>query len=194
VRQVLDSGAIGEVQRVAGAFTFPMRPLNPDNIRLKASLAGGSLLDVGCYPVYAIRWAFGAEPVRVYAAARYQYGVDVEMNGLVWLADGRVGAFDSGFTLPLRGWLEITGVDGTIFIPDLWQPGPRATFAIKRIGKPMEEEAIEGEDQIVHMIDHFSRSILQGETPRPSPREAVSTLRVLDALALSAREEREIDV
>ena len=94
---------------MTGAFTFRMDPLDPGNIRLKSDMAGGSLLDVGCYPVYGIRWAFGAEPVRVWASARYLHGVDVEMTGVLWFADGRMATFDCGFTQPFRQWLEIVG-------------------------------------------------------------------------------------
>jgi len=132
--------------------------------------------------------------VRAWAAARYQHGVDVEMNGLVWLADGRVGAFDCGFTMPLRGWMEITGSEGVVYVPDLWLPGPRATFTVRREGRPEEEVAVEGEDQVVRMIDDFSAAVLDGRPVCPSPDEAVKTLRVLDALARSAREGREATV
>jgi xylose dehydrogenase (NAD/NADP) len=194
LRQFLDGGGIGRVERVAGAFTFPLKPLDPNNIRLRSDMAGGSLLDVGCYPVYGIRWAFGAEPVRVWATARHLHGVDVEMNGVVWLADGRVGAFDCGFTLPLRGWLEITGTEGVVRVPEMWLPGPRAEYFIQREGRPVEEATVEGHDQIVCMIDDFSRSALAGAPPRPEVDEAVKTLRVLDALARSAREGKEAAV
>jgi predicted dehydrogenase len=193
LRQLLDQGRIGQVQRVSGSFTYLLQPLDPSNIRLQPALAGGSLLDVGCYPVFGIRWAFAAEPVRVYATAKYEYGVDVEMNGIVWLEDGRVGTFDCGFTLPFRGWMEIVGTEGVITIPEMWLPEPRATFTIGREDDPIEE-AIEGEDQIVHMINDFCRAVLLKEPVWPGPDEAVRTLRVLDALAMSAREEREIDV
>src|SRR5262249_54208551 len=47
LREFLDSGGIGQVRRVSGTFTFPMQALDPNNIRLKPELAGGSLLDVG---------------------------------------------------------------------------------------------------------------------------------------------------
>ena len=194
LRQFLDDGGVGKVERVTAAFTFPLKPLEPSNIRLRSDLAGGSLLDVGCYPVYGIRWAFGAEPVRAWAAGRYLHGVDVEMSGLVWLADGRVGAFDCGFTVPLRGWMEVTGSEGVVFVPDMWLPGPRATFTVRRAGRPEEEVAVEGEDQIVHMLDDFSRAVLDGQELRPAPDEAVKTLRVLDALARSARDGKEATV
>jgi predicted dehydrogenase len=193
LREIIDAGAIGPVQRVAGTFTFVLQS-DPSNIRLQPALAGGSLLDVGCYPVYGIRWAFGAEPVRVYARANYEHGVDVAMTGLVWLADGRTASFDCGFTQPHRTWLEITGTRGSIFVPEMWVPGPRASFQVRREGHDPVEAAFEDEDQIARMIDGFSRSVLEGTPVRPAPEEAVKTLRVLDALARSAREGREVDV
>jgi predicted dehydrogenase len=194
LRKFLDDGGIGKVERVTGAFTFPLQPLEPSNIRLRSDMAGGALLDVGCYPVYGIRWAFGAEPVRAWATARTLHGVDVEMSGLVWLADGRVASFDCGFTLPLRGWLEIAGTEGVVHVPDMWLPGSRAEYTIRREGKPPEEATVEGGDQIVQMLDAFSGAVLRGEPVRPDPEEAVKTLRVLDALARSAREGRETAV
>jgi predicted dehydrogenase len=194
LREFLQSEVIGPVQRVSGAFTFLLEPFEPSNIRLQPDLAGGSLLDVGCYPVYGIRWAFGAEPVRVYATARYEYGVDVELSAILWLEDGRVGTFDCGFTLPHRQWLEITCEKGVVRVPQMWVPGTRATFTVSRDGQADEEFAVEGEDQVVCMIDNFCRAVLEGEPVRPDPQEAVRTLRVLDALAESAREEREVNV
>jgi predicted dehydrogenase len=193
LRQLLDGGSLGPVLRVTGSFTFLLPP-DERNIRLQSNLAGGSLLDVGCYPIYGIRWAFGAEPTEVYARAEYAHGVDVAMTGLVWLADGRTASFDCGFTQPLRSWLEITATKGSIFIPEMWVPGTRASYLIRREGSEPEEVVVQGEDQIAHMIDNFSRSVLEKTRIGPPPEEALRTLRVLDALARSAREERAISV
>jgi predicted dehydrogenase len=194
ISELIDSGAIGAVRRVAGAFSFSMRPLDPSNIRLQRDLGGGSLLDVGCYPVYGIRWAFGAEPLRVYATARYISDVDVEMSGILWFDEDRVGTFDCGFTLPYRGWLEIIGTDGIICVPEMWVPHSGATFTILKEGVPPQEIVVDGADQIVSMLDDFSRAVLERTPIRPDPEEAVRTLRVLDALARSAQQEREMDV
>jgi predicted dehydrogenase len=193
IRQVIDNGGIGPVTHVAGAFTFPL-PLDPSNIRLRPETAGGSLLDVGCYLVYGIRWAFGEEPVRAYATGRYDYGVDLEMSGMVCLADGRTGTFDCGFLGPMRQWLEITGSEGVIYVLDMWVPPlARAAFTITRADREPEVVVVENEDQVAHMIDRFSLAVRGGAT-LPDPREAVKTLAVLDALADAAQEEREIDV
>jgi predicted dehydrogenase len=193
LRRTIEEGAIGQVVRVAGAFTFRL-PLDPGNIRLRPETAGGSLLDVGCYPVYGIRWAFGAEPVRAWATARFEKGVDLEMSGVLSLADGRVGTFDCGFTTPLRQWLEITGSEGMIRVPQMWLPEARAAFIIERDGHDPEPIETPGHDQIVCLLDDFSQAVLEKRPVRPEPREAALTLRVLDALARSAREGRAVDV
>jgi predicted dehydrogenase len=194
LRQVLDGGTLGDVRRVTGTFTFPLSPRNPANIRLCPELGGGSLLDVGCYPVYAICWAFRTEPVRVYATATYYHGIDTEMSGTLWFPDGRMGAFDCGFTLPRRGWLEISAAEGVVSIPEMWQPPRRAQFTVQPKAGGAEEFAVEGEDQILQMIDHFSCAALESEPVSPLPEEAVRTLRVLDALSESAREGRVVSV
>ncbi len=193
IRRLIDAGGIGAVQRVGGAFTFSL-PMDTENIRLKPDMAGGALLDVGCYPVYGIRWAFAAEPVRAYATANFSFDVDVAMSGLVWLADGRVGGFDCGFTSPLRQWLEIVGESGVIRVADMWLPPARASFVVEREGRDPEEVVLNEADQIACMIDDFGRAVLHGEPLTPEPTEAARTLRALDALALSAREGREVDV
>jgi D-xylose 1-dehydrogenase (NADP+, D-xylono-1,5-lactone-forming) len=76
----------------------------------------------------------------------------------------------------------------------MWLPGPRATYVVRPDEQAPQEVAVEGEDQIAHMIDDFSRAVLEGTPVRPDPEEAVRTLRVLDALARSAREGREVEV
>jgi predicted dehydrogenase len=194
IRHAIDAGVIGEVRRVTGAFTFRMDPLDPKNIRLCPHLAGGSLLDVGCYPVSAIRWAMGAEPVRVFARARFAHGVDVEVSGQLRFPGDRVAAFDCGFTLPYRAWLEVVGTQGTIRVPRIWAPPARATWEVEINGQPAVEHAVEGEDQIVRMLDEFAAAVWEGRDPRPGPDEAVKTLRVLDAIRQSIADGQEVEV
>ena len=44
------------------------------------------------------------------------------------------------------------------------------------------------------MIENFGRFVLEGQPVSPSPDEAVKTLRVLDALVQSARDQKEVAV
>src|SRR5436309_4552514 len=109
------------------------------------------------------------------------------MNGLLQFADGRVASFDCGFTMPLRGWMQITGSEGTMFVPHMWLPEPQASVTVHRQGHDPELFVFPGDDQIVHMLDDFSRAVLNGVPVEPHAGEAARTLRVLDALALSAK-------
>lgn len=200
LREFLRRGEIGHVERVVGTFTFPLG-LDADNIRLRHDLGGGSLLDVGCYPVYGIRWAMGAEPVRVWATARMREGCDLSMTGVLFFEDGRTASFDCGFVHPLRQWLEIVGTTGVVTVDEMWVPTPpEASFRVSRTDVPggaggeIEMHSLEGHDQIQHMLENVSQAILDGSPATPSIDEAVKTLRVLDALAASAREGRMVDV
>lgn len=193
IRKLIDAGSIGDVQSVCGAFTFQL-DLSPDNIRLQPKMGGGSLLDVGCYPVYGIRWAMGAEPVRVFATAQMVHGVDAAMKGILFFADGRSAAFDCGFTLPMRQWFEIIGTNGVIFVHDMWLPDSRARIVIQHGEQAVESFEVGGGDQIAAMIDEFCNAIRENREPSPNIDEAVKTLRVMDALARSARENKLVDV
>jgi len=194
IRKILDAGTIGELRRVTGVFTFKMETLDLANIRLQPGLGGGSLLDVGCYPVYGIRWAFGAEPVSAFARAKLVNGVDVELTGQLAFADGRLANFDCGFTTPMRQWFEITGDKGVIKIPDLWAPGEKATYQVERHLEPAETFTITGENHMVHMLDDFAKAVWENRDPTPAPDEAVKTLKVLDAISRSVREGKEVPV
>jgi xylose dehydrogenase (NAD/NADP) len=186
LRQLLDAGTLGEVVRLTTCFSFPL-PLDPANIRLKAEWGGGSLFDVGCYPVYLARWLFQTEPTRVFASAQFDFGVDLRLEAVLDFPGGRSALFDCAFTLPYRTQAEIVGTKASIQIPRMWLPLPEADFFIHHDDDRVERIVITGCDQIVCMIDEFCQAIRQGRETRPGPEQAVGTMRVLDAVLDSAR-------
>jgi len=193
IRELLDAKAIGDIRHVAGAFTFNL-PIDSPNIRFQPGMGGGSLLDVGCYPVYGIRWVYQAEPIRVSATGKFADGVDIEMAGVLEFSDGRTGAFDCGFTAPLRQWLEITGTVGVLRMHEMWVPNAPADYALDRDNQQLVHEVVESRDQIVNLLEEFGRAIQEKREPRPSIEEAVKTLKVLDALAKSARDGKPVEI
>lgn len=198
VREFLDRGAIGAVTKVNAAFTFDLKGLPTDNIRMQPHAGGGGLLDVGCYTTYAIRWWMRAEPVKVFAKAVFANGVDVAMSGVWTFADGRTANFDCGFTSPLRTWVEIVGTEAVVRIPNLWIPDERAVFEVHRqagdFGNAVEVIATPGENQMVHMLDELAAAVREKREPSPNPDEAVKTLKVLDALKKSAYDGVEVEL
>jgi predicted dehydrogenase len=198
LREFLDSGGIGEVKKVVTAFTFNLTGLPTTNIRMQPEAGGGGLLDVGCYTTYAIRWWMRAEPVKVWARAVYVNNVDVAMSGVMTFADDRTAHFDCGFTHPLRTWVEIVGTEKTVRVPNMWIPDEQAEYHVCSqegdFGERVEVVRTPGENQMVHMLDDFAAAVFENREPYPNPDEAVKTLRVLDALAKSAREGKEVVV
>jgi xylose dehydrogenase (NAD/NADP) len=192
IRALLDSDKLGRVERVTGTFSFQL-PMDATNIRLQESMAGGSLLDVGCYPVYGIRWAFGEEPVKVWATARYQFGVDVAMSATLWFADGRMASFDCGFVHPMRQWFEIVCEKGTL-VADMWVPRKSTYYQLDNEGAEGKAFEVEGHDQIQCMLENFGRYVLEDKPVWPAPEEAIKSARVMDALKLSAREGRVVEI
>lgn len=198
LRQLLDSGVIGPVQKMTAGFTFMLDGLPTSNIRMQPAAGGGGLLDVGCYTAYAARFFFRAEPVSVFAKATFVNGVDVALAAVLTFADGRTATMDCGFTHPLRTWVEIVGTTGVVWVPNMWIPDDRAAFEIRR-QRGLFDQAIEvietpGESQMVHMLDDFAAAVDEKRDCEPNADEAIRTLKVLDAIARSAREEREVAV
>jgi predicted dehydrogenase len=65
VRELVQSGAIGTLRYVQGAFTY--YNVDPKNMRNILSLGGGALPDIGVYPTVSTRFVTGKEPKRVQA-------------------------------------------------------------------------------------------------------------------------------
>src|SRR6478672_7613648 len=54
------AGKIGELRSIVSSFGYHLR--QRDNVRYRRDMGGGTLLDVGFYPVSISRFCFGAEP------------------------------------------------------------------------------------------------------------------------------------
>ncbi len=186
LRKVLETGTIGAVLRMTGSFTF-MMDFNQPNYRHHRAQGGGSLLDVGCYPVYFARWLFQAEPIRVWAAAEVRGDVDVRMDGLLEFPGQRFAAFDCGFTLPYRIGVEIVGTLGRILIPKMWLPPEVAGFQVILNNDAATIHTQPAADQVAELVREFALAVREERDPNPPPSEAVKTLRVLDALDQAAR-------
>lgn len=75
-RELLQSGAIGNLRMVQGSFTYFNKDAN--NMRNIPEQGGGALLDIGIYPVAATRFATGQEPLRVQSNIHFDetFGTD----------------------------------------------------------------------------------------------------------------------
>lgn len=187
-RRLLQDGAIGEVRHLHAAFTF--RLTNAANIRFQPDLGGGALLDVGCYCVDAMRTVAGQEPVEVQAwAVWHPTGVDEQMAGTLRFAGGTTGQFDCAITLARRETFLAAGTEGTLELPHAYLPGEGDTRVVVRRGRgEPETHTIPGTDEYRLMAEHFATCVLDDAPLRYDAWDAARTLRVLEALARSARD------
>jgi len=68
-RQLVADGAIGALRTVQSFFSYYLD--DPTNIRNRADIGGGGLMDVGCYNISLSRFLFDAEPRRVLGIVEY---------------------------------------------------------------------------------------------------------------------------
>jgi predicted dehydrogenase len=89
VRQVIDSGRIGQVRAVQTAFSYD-NP-NPENIRNQRERGGGAVYDIGGYAITTARLVFGHNPGRVAAVSvrDAQSGCDVLTSTILDFGDGQ---------------------------------------------------------------------------------------------------------
>jgi D-xylose 1-dehydrogenase (NADP+, D-xylono-1,5-lactone-forming) len=121
VKELVDQGAIGKLQFILGAFTFNIA--DEDDVRLNASLGGGSIWDVGCYPISYARLIASSEPVEVFGwQITGSHGVDETFAGQMLFPENVFTQFDSGFRTPQRTHLELVGDKGNIALEKPFTP------------------------------------------------------------------------
>ncbi len=189
VREILAAGEIGELRAVRAAFTFALEPFDSRNVRLQADLAGGALMDVGCYAVNAARMIFAEEPLWASAQGDFRaaFGVEVALAGVLGFSDGRMATFDCGFRGAGQGHYAVVGTRGAIDVPIAFVPPDIATPIVIATAATVREERVPGVDQYALEAEAFADALSRG-TPSPLPiADAVGNMRAIDALRESAR-------
>lgn len=190
VKELVESGAIGRLQLIRGSFTFRMK--SDTNIRLYPEMGGGSLWDVGCYPVSYARYLAGAEPEEVFGwQVTGASGVDESFFGQMKFPNGVYAQFDSGFRTPFRAHLEVVGAEGTITIPTPFKPGLNETITLTR-EDGVQTLVISGQELYLGEVEDLTDCILTGKSPRVSLSESRGNAAALAALYHSARSGRPV--
>ena len=188
--ELVRSGVLGTIQVVNAAFSFFLT--HPNDPRVDPDLGGGSLWDVGCYPVSISRRIAGEEPAAVSAYARFdERGVDRALVGVLRFPSGLLAHFESGFGAADRERVEVVGSEATLvvhtpFLPEPDGPAPRLT--ILRDGR-VEAVAVESVDDYRAEVDDLQAAILDGTPPRVDlafSRGGIAALVALDRAARAA--------
>lgn len=192
VRDWIDKGEIGELERILASFTFTLsRPGNP---RWDPNMGGGALWDVGCYPVNFSRFVVGQEPEEVFAWQKLApSGVDLSLWGTLRFpspdgvgTSGLVAQIDCGFDAPLRKKAEVVGKKGTIYLDDPWHASPTTNIFLKKEGEKKSIPVPEGDSYFLE-VEALCDAVLEGKPPLVSLEDSLGNTRTVLALYQSAR-------
>jgi len=191
VLEWINGGEIGKVTSIRSCFTFCLS--DRGNIRASGELAGGSLMDVGCYCVNLARRVAGCEPLRAHAFER-RTTVDDTLFGTLEFPHGILCHFESSIENHPRSWAEIVGTEGMIFIENPWFPGEESARFILRRGDHEEVVSTAGANCYQLEVEDFVNAYRTHQPLRWPPEDAVANMAVIDALYTSVREGRVVQV
>ncbi|WP_342042915.1 Gfo/Idh/MocA family protein [Bacillus sp. OTU2372] len=197
IRDIIKSGEIGELRGIHGTFTFN-NSKDMNNIRYKQEWGGGSLYDVGVYPISAARMLLNEEPkaAAVHALLSEEHDhVDMMASGILEFNRGVALTFDCGMWAAFRNTLEVLGTEGRIEVPSAFvvnQDEGDNFFVYTKDGR--REVEVPRLNQYALQADAIGRTI-RNEEPLPFPAsDAVLNMKVLDACLTSARERRRVEI
>lgn len=161
VRELLVAGRFGRLRSFHGSFCIP--PLPADDVRYRAELGGGALLDVGVYPLRAAQLLLGGDLRVVGASLRVaeSRGVDVAGQALLVAGDDVLVSIDFGFehsyecSYSLHGSAAAARLDRAYTPPADWQP------VLEIAGDPV---ALESADQVAAAVGSFADAVLAGRS------------------------------
>lgn len=155
VLEILKEGRIGTVKYVRGDFGF-YNPFDPQSRLFNISLGGGSVLDIGVYPLFLCLAVLG-KPDHITATGKLApTGADETClavlqydSSAIASAFSTVGAFTSLTA-------EIGGTEGTITIPSAWYKNN--TFTLHRIS---EEKQTFTFDPVINGFEYQIREVMR---------------------------------
>ena len=184
--EIVGSGELGEVRRLEASFCFPL-PSRRD-IRWQLDLAGGALMDAGCYAVHIVRTLAGAEPEVVSADARLRMpGVDRFVTADLRFADGRFARVSASMwsSRVLRLFATVEGDRGRLRVFN-----PIAPHMFHRLTVSTTEgrrrEKVRGDSTYTYQLRAFVEAVRNGTTPLTPPSDSVANMRVIDAIYRAA--------
>ncbi len=190
VMAVLKSGALGEVKFISSSFRFLLQ--DPGSFKLAPELGGGSLYDVGCYPINFIGMVadfIGAGPATavpesVAVECVMKGGVDHIFSAVLKYPSGLIATLSSGFNAHGRVFTEIVGTKGFLEIPDRFFGNSgqlKLTTAAGTHDIPVAES-----DRYRLEVEDFAGAVAEKRTPVMGLAETLRNAELIDRL-LAAR-------
>lgn len=178
---LMREGALGRVSRATAEFKGAI-PRSPDELRWRADLGGGGLMDLGCYPLHALRTLIGEEPRIEAASGKFEDGVDVEMAAELAFPGGVKGDIACAMIAPaFSANLAIEGERGRLDITNFMAPQMGCQFTTTIDGQTVTRPT-DGPTTYQAQLIHLAQ-LLKGETAQlTGGADAVGNMAAIDAI------------
>ncbi len=181
VKEMTDAGAIGQIGYLHADFAFPALDRSEDGRLLNPVLAGGSLLDIGIYPIFLSYLMLGF-PQTIKASSRfYKTGVEIQTSMIFEYPDAQAILY-SGLTTRSSMEAEIAGSEGSIFIHPRWHETQGFTIAkdgdVQKFNLPKTGKGYSHEIKEVHSCIRDS----QLESPLWSHQHSRDLIKIMDTI------------
>lgn len=180
VLEAIRRGDIGRVTHVRTSFLYRTNKIE-GNIRFDREMAGGALMDVGCYCLDFSMFVGGAGIERLHVVRReHERGVDVMSSGVAELSNGVHASFVCGMDTHSDNTARISGTEGYIQVSVPWKPrNDTAGYTLAR-GTPPRQDLAPGQKALAPPPESIP-------TPSPLPVYALEA----EAFARAVRGEAE---
>ena len=189
-RQMIDDGEIGKLQTIQTIFSY--YDDNPSSIVNVKEYGGGSLPDIGCYPISLSRFLYREEPQRVIGRIEKDAELDVETStAAIMIFSKGTSTFTSSTRVYDRQRVNVFGTKGEIELEIPFNPynDRPAVIYLKKDGKVQKIE-IDVCDQYGLQGDAFARAIIDDTDVDYPLEDAVKQMKIIDAVYESAEKEK----
>jgi predicted dehydrogenase len=191
-RELIAAGTIGDLRSIQGVFSY--FNTDPANIRNVPEYGGGSLMDIGCYPINTSRFLFGEEPVRVMGLLDQdpQLKVDRLTSAMLEFPSGHA-LFTCSMQLVYHQRMQLLGTRGRIEMVMPFTPPPdRACHILIDDGRDLMGSGISTEtfplcNQFTIQGEAFSRAVREGTSVPVPVTDAIKNMAVIEAIFRSAK-------
>lgn len=178
------AGELGELIAFTSCFA---QMIDPANHRATNGIEAGPVFDMAPYPINAIRYLFGAEPVEVVSAVGTRHpqsgcvGFDDTVAVTLRMPGDRLAQFTVSYYANTISNFVIVGTEGSI------QMNPAFGFGDpleqnRQVGEKKTHEAFKATDQFGGEMKYFSDCILQDRVVEPDGEEGLADLLVIEAI------------
>jgi len=187
--EIIKSGEIGEIIKVESALQTPM----PDktDLRLDFDLAGGSIMDVGCYALHSQRMISqliaGGEPTVVNTEANAPDGkLDTKLNVQLKYPNGVAAIAKGDFESPaFDAPLTVTGSKGSVHLPNFVVTGWDPRVIVDVAGNKRVEH-LPSLSTYTYQLMAFADAVDLGKPIKTDAKDALAQSQLIDSAYLSA--------